>query len=247
MWVAAVTGCLFGPAAWAQPGDLPKAESILDRYVEVTGGEAAYKRMKNYRMAGTYELPAQNIRFEMTSKAAAPDKLIVELNSDAMGKVVQGTNGASAWEITQMMGPRLLEGAELAEFQREATFNGPLHWRQMYEKVECTAEEEVDGKPAHKVVLTPKEGKPVTQFFDKESGLLVRQDMVAATHMGEIPVTIRLLEYKEFDGVRMPAVTTQNMTGMQIKITVTELESNVQFEENAFEMPAEVKALQQTP
>ena len=37
----------FAPSVFAQDEPLPKAETILDRYVEVTGGKAAYEKRKN--------------------------------------------------------------------------------------------------------------------------------------------------------------------------------------------------------
>ena len=45
--------------------DLPKAETILDRFVEVTGGRAAYQKHTHEKMTGT-------IVVETTGGGAAP-------------------------------------------------------------------------------------------------------------------------------------------------------------------------------
>ena len=37
----------------------------------------------------------------------------------------------------------------------------------------------VDGKDAYKVVLTPKAGKPVTKWYDKDSNLIVKMAMTS--------------------------------------------------------------------
>ena len=74
-----VVGALAGALAAAQP--LPKAETILDRYVEVTGGKAAYEKHTHQTMTGTLSFPEQGLSGKLTRYSMAPDKeySVVEL------------------------------------------------------------------------------------------------------------------------------------------------------------------------
>ncbi len=61
-----------------------------------------------------------------------------------------------------------------------------LNWRDLFSKTETVGSENVEGRDCYKVVLTPKTGKPMTQYFDKQSGLMVKVVMTLKGPMGEI-------------------------------------------------------------
>ena len=42
--------------------DLPKGETLLDKYIEVTGGKAAYAKIHSEMMTGTMEFPAMGLK-----------------------------------------------------------------------------------------------------------------------------------------------------------------------------------------
>lgn len=52
--------------------DLPKAETVLDQYVEATGGKAAYEKIKNRTASGTIEIAGAGIKGTIKMKQAAP-------------------------------------------------------------------------------------------------------------------------------------------------------------------------------
>ena len=67
---------LCAASAHAQPAEkLPKAEALLDKYVEVTGGKAAYDKLNNRVSKLTFEIAAQGLKFAVTSYGARPNKL----------------------------------------------------------------------------------------------------------------------------------------------------------------------------
>ena len=59
---------VLGVAALAAPrlsaGELPKAEKLMDKYVEVTGGKEAYLKLKNRVVKGTVAVGGINGDFE---------------------------------------------------------------------------------------------------------------------------------------------------------------------------------------
>ena len=56
--------------ATAAEEDLPKAEVILDKYVEVTGGRAAYEKVQTQITTGTMEFVGKGIKASLTSYKA---------------------------------------------------------------------------------------------------------------------------------------------------------------------------------
>ena len=223
--------------------DLPSAETVLDNYVKATGGKSAYEKHHNMKVEATMEMPAQGIKASLTSYAAAPNLSRTVTEFPGLGKSEQGHDGEIFWSMSAMEGPRVMQGEEKDFMVRLNAYNAELRWQEIYDKIECTGTEDVDGKTCYKVVMTPATGSPVTNYFDKETGLLVRTDMIAKTPMGEMPIESRVEDYKEVDGQKVPFKTTQSFMGMKQIITMNNVEFNVELPENIFAPPAEIKAL----
>jgi hypothetical protein len=248
MVLAVVATGLVAPQlvpAQEQKPKLPKGEAILDKYVQVTGGQAAYDKLKNRVTKGTIEVVGQNIKFSMTIYAARPNKLYAVLESEALGKTEKGSDGEVAWEMSLMMGPQIKEGEERNLMLREATFDSTENWRKLYAKAECVGSEAVDGKPCYKVVLTPHEGKTTeTRFYDQDTNLLAKLAMNIELPMGTIPVEVYQSDYKKVDGVSMAHKARQVIGGVQqMAITIESIEHNADIPKERFKLPEEVQAV----
>ena len=241
--VAVAACCLTNIVAVAQSDDLPKAETILDRYIEVTGGRAAYEKLKNRVSKGTFDIAAAGIKGTIMLYQAAPDKLYSITELPGMGTVKEGSNGTVAWEQNPMMGPHLKQGKEKATALREAAFNAELHWRKLFKKVQTKGIEDVNGKPAYKVELTPVEGNPETRYFDKESGLHVKTTTVYPSQMGDIPAEVLVRDYKEVDGVKIAHKIVLDFAMQEMVLTFEKIEHNVDLPKDRFDLPADIKAL----
>ncbi len=234
---------LFSLRLFAADDALPKAETILDRFVEVTGGKAAYEKRKTEISTGTFEVPAANIKGPMTRYSAAPDKSYISIELDGVGKIEQGTNGGVAWSKDVMQGARIKSGDEKAQSLREGLFNSPLQWRKMFSKVETAGVETIDGEECYKVLMTPAEGKPETTYYQKKSGLAVKTTGIASSQMGEIEFEAVVSEYKPFDGVLMPTKVIQKAAGQEFTMTIETVKTNPEIPADRFELPADIKTL----
>jgi len=223
--------------------ELPSADTILDHYLEVTGGREAYAKHKSEIQAGTLEYPAQGVKAKITRYASEPDNYLASVEITGIGKVDTGVTDGIAWENSVVLGPRIKSGDEKAMAIREATFNGTLYWRKLYPKVENTGVEAVDGEDCYKILLTPKEGRPETMYFSRKSGLLVKASTVAATQMGDIPVEMVYSAYKESGGIRSPTVITQKAAGQEFTITIESVRVNDEIPAEKFALPAEIRAI----
>lgn len=236
-----VASALVSPALGQ--ADLPKAETLLEQYVEATGGRAAYEKLKNRVSAGTLEISGANIEGKIRITQAEPGKQLSVVELGPIGKTIQGTDGEVAWEVSALTGDRVLDGEELAEAKQRADFNSEIHWKERLTKAECVAVEDVDGKPAYKVVLTPKQGKPVTEWYDKASHLIVKQQVTTKGPMGELTVENFPSDYKKVDGILIPHKSTQKVLTQEIVIKMDEVKHNVDLPADTFQPPAAIQAL----
>jgi hypothetical protein len=239
--LAALLG--FTSLSFAQTEPLPKPETILDHYIEVTGGKAAYEKRKNAIETGVLEFKVQGLKGPITRYSAEPTEEYSIIELEGVGKIEGGIHDGVAWEKSTIIGPRIKTGAEKTQTLREGTFNASLHWRELYPKVETAGTETIDGELCYKLVLTPKDGNSETIYFQKKSGLAVKTMTVAATQMGDVPFEATSSDYKTFGGVTIPTKVTQKVSGQEFTITISDVKINQPIPADRFELPAEIKAL----
>jgi hypothetical protein len=222
---------------------LPKAEAILDGYIEATGGRAAYEKLRNSVTAATMEIVGQGISFKMAGYAAAPNKKHTVIEIPGMGKMEEGTDGQVAWSLSTVQGPRIKEGQEKAQALLGAAFNSDLRWRELYKTAETVGVEEVNGQPCYQVLMTSNEGLQQTQCFDKKSGLLVKSRITVKAQMGDVPTESLPSDYKKVDGILLSHKGTAKVMGMDMVVTIQSVKHNVEIDESHFRLPDEIKAL----
>lgn len=239
VWPAAVALALLTLGA----ADLPKAETILDRYVEATGGAAAYESHHNEIITGTMEMAAAHIKGKLTSYRAAPLKSYTDIDIEGIGKIQEGTDGVVAWSLSAMQGPHLKDGDEKAMAFRTARFASEAHWRDDYPKVETVGLEAVNGKQCYRILLTPKDGAPLTQYYDKETGLLEKMSATVKTPMGDIATESSFSDYRREGGLLMAHLAHQSAMGQEIVLTFETVKFDAEIPKDRFNPPAEVQAL----
>jgi len=229
-------------SATSPAADLPSAESILDRYVEVTGGRNAYENRTSEVGHGKIEMSALGVSGKITSYAKPGlQYLVIELTG--VGEVEQGVKDGIAWENSVMQGPRIKTGDERASALRDAVFNAPIHWRKIYSKVLTVGIESINGEDAYRVLQTPAEGNAVTTYYSVKTGLLIKLTTTVANPMGNIPVEAVMSEYKEFEGILAPTKMIETVAGQKIAITIDSVETNVDIPDERFNLPEAVQAL----
>jgi hypothetical protein len=233
-----LTAAAFLPAA-----DLKTGEAVLDNFLAVTGGTATYSKIHSTVLKGTMTMAAMGLKGSMTMYAAEPNKVSMVGELAGVGKIVEGSDGTNAWSFSAMQGPQLKKGDELADSLREAVFQKELQWKSIYKSAELNGTEDVESKPAYIVVLTPKNGAAETQYYDKDSGLLVRHQSIRKTAFGEIPVDVAISDYRKECGVTMPHNMVQSVAGQKIEIHIDSVDCNPTLPADTFQPPPEVKAL----
>lgn len=222
---------------------LPAAASILDRYVQATGGKAAYERHTTEILTGTIEFPAQGLRGKLTRYSMSPDKEYSVVELDVLGKIESGVQSGVPWEKSVILGPRIKAGEEKDQALREARFNAPIEWRKIYAKAETAGAVMIEGDNCYEVVLSPAKGSPEHQFYSQKTGLLVRTTMTAASQLGEVAVEVNVSAYKNFGGILFPTVVRQKAASQEVNITVERIGVNEPIPPANLEPPPDVAAM----
>jgi hypothetical protein len=222
--------------------DLPSGESLMQRSIDRSGGSGAYARAKNMAMTGKVEMPAQNISGTVTIFEEG-EKAYTAMDFPGIGKIEEGFDGETAWQNSALQGPRILEGDEMVSAKRAAALSLITSWRDVYKDARTIGPGDIDGKPAWKVEMTPKEGKPETFYFDRDSGLLVRISAVVSTPLGDISTESTMSDFRPVDGILTPFAMSEKALSQNIVMTFGSITYNVPLPANRFDPPAAVKAL----
>jgi hypothetical protein len=193
-------------------------------------------------MSGTVEMPAQNISGTV-SIIEEGEKSYTSMEFTGIGKIEEGYDGETAWQNSALQGPRVLEGEEKVSAKRAATLSLITSWRDVYKDAHTVGLTDIDGKPAWKVEMTAREGKPETFFFDRDSGLLVRIAAVFTTAMGDISTESSMSDFRRVDGILTPFTLTEKAMSQNIVMKFKNIAYNVEIPKGRFDVPDAVKTL----
>jgi hypothetical protein len=212
-------------------------EQVMEKSIEASGGRAAHEKITSTLAKGSVELAAQGIRGTLEVYAKAPNKRLEVTSIQGIGEFNQGYDGQVGWMQNPFQGTRELSGVELALMKREAMFNGDLKWRELYEKAELVGKEKVGDKDAYVVRLTPREGKPVTRYYDAQTFLLLRQDTVLEGEMGTVTGENYYSDHRDVGGVKIAFQIKQKTPIGEAVIILTEIKHNVEIDDAKFAKP----------
>jgi hypothetical protein len=221
----------------------PSGETLLDNHVKAAGGRAAFDKLNTRTAKARIEVAAAGISMTVSSWAARPNKVRIVIESDVVGRVERGFDGTVGWELATTSGPRLFDGAQLDDLVRDSLFEGVAAWRDWVEKAETQGTAEVDGKPAWKVLVTPKRGSPVTYYFDQASSLAVKLEMTIRSPMGDVPTVNYVSDYRSVNGVRVAHRLRQVVGGQELVTTFESFRHNAEIPAGTFDLPKEIQAL----
>jgi hypothetical protein len=233
-----------GPAsAQAPAAPLPTGDAVLAKFVEATGGAAAYDAVKNRVTQARMEIMGAGVVLNLTLYAAAPASIYTVAESEATGRIESGVSDGIVWENSAMRGAIVKDGPERDDALRDAIFDRLAHWREHLKSAECTGVADVQGRPAYRVVATPKSGSPQTLYFDSESGLLARTETTVNSAAGPVPVVAEPGDFRKVDGILLAFSSRMQVMGQERVVTVEKVEQNVAMPADRFALPPEIKAL----
>ena len=169
-----------------------------------------------------------------------------------LGAFEQGVSGEVAWSSDMMSGPKILDEDEAKQYLKQLDIYADIHWDQYYQSITYKGEEtitlpddsEVMTSVLELISIDDDEGTPSTQYFDVETGLLVKATTIVAISGGAmVPTTAYTMDYRETGGITLPFKTISMIGPMQQVIEFSSVELNVEVGENELDLPEEIQEL----
>lgn len=204
------------------------AATILSRYVQAMGGEAAMLAVKTRITEGEYDNGrGLNTMFRIVDEA--PNRRVTLIGPDAIDGPMgsgRGFDGTVGWD-KNFIGTGL-RALELADAARDADMHRPLH---LFEDCATTSVETNAG--TNVVVCATKAGGRVRYGFDQRSGLLASQQIERARSL-----LVTYDDYRMVDGLQVPFKTWIEVAGATIKYNAKTIRQNPAVDRRVFARPA---------
>jgi hypothetical protein len=241
------------------------AESILDRYVQAVGGAQRLSGLTSFVGKGT------SVSFggfggggAVEIVAKAPDKratIILFKEETGRGDQIRTYDGRTGWVRTPLnvLGEFQLMGGDLDGARFDAQLSFPAQIKNILTNLKSGPPTSITDLPApssqaslldatseqtHVVDVvqgTGPRGLLVTLYFDKGTGLLLRESRYSNSPIGRVPTQIDFADYRDVNGVKLAFRITYAWLDGRDSILLREITTNVPVDEAKFGRPAPLK------
>ena len=224
-----------------QADGAPSAAELFDKYIQAVGGSQRVAAVASFAAKGTYngyDTLFENVPIEIYGKPPAQRATVIHFRS---GDSITTYDGRAGWisEADKPVPLIELTGDELEGARVDGALFFPTAIKQLRAKWEVGSAA-IEDRQVFVAEGTGDSQSPVKLFFDKTSGLLVREVRYARVPVGRVPVQIDYEDYHEIPGtgVKMPSRWTATWTDGRSKTTLTEVQENPQIEATRFTKPS---------
>lgn len=212
----------------------PAADSVLDKYVQASGGAAAIDKITSRVMKGTIDFGGKSFPIDIYSKEP---EMRISLTHLPEGDSVTAFNGHEGWLGTPGRPMREMHGGDLDGAAIDADLHLATHLRHIFSKTEVKGTEQI-GNQETDIVVGQREGKlPLYLYFDQKTGLLVRMVRYGETALGRLPVQIDYADYRDADGVKIPYRWTLARPSGRFTIQLSDVKENAPVDDAKFVKP----------
>ena len=248
------------------PPGLPAPGSILDKYIEASGGAQRLAGLTSFIGKGT------SVGFggfggggDVEIDAKVPDQratIILFKAETGRGDQIRSYNGRTGWVRTPLnvLGEFQLNGGDLdgARFDAQLSFPGQI--KQILTNLKTGPPTSIMDLPgpssqtslqqdlalgqSHEcdvVQGTGPRGLLVTLYFDRQNGLLLRELRYGNSPIGRVPTQIDYGNYRDVNGIKLPFRITYAWLDGRDSIELTDIKTNVPIDEAKFGRPAPLK------
>lgn len=208
-------------------------ESIIANYLAALGGREKLESIKSVVQETSMEM--QGMAITQIIKSKLPNLISQEtimMGQTASKLVFDGEDGY----MMQMGNKMPLPPEQLAELKEKTGIFEELYYG--FDDNELTIEGifPIEGKEAYKIIVISPSGKKVFKYYDKQSGLLIKQESFVKNPMtGEEMIQPMIFsDYKENDGIKIPHKLNTQMMGQDMEMVVTSVKFNIPLTEEDF-------------
>jgi outer membrane lipoprotein-sorting protein len=218
----------------------PSAEQILDKYLQALGGAAQVAKLTSLVGKGTYtgfDTDFAKVPIDYYAKPGLRTTVVHTLAGDNTTVY----DGQQAWvaAVDKPVPLMPLTGGDLEGARVDAGLAFPAqikqefkNWRSGFPAIT------VNDKPVQVIEGTTPGGSAIKLYFDKETGLLVRQVRYNNTIIGLTPSHVEYSDYRAVNGVKVPFHWTATWVDGQSTTDLSSVQANVPIDAARFTKPA---------
>jgi outer membrane lipoprotein-sorting protein len=222
-----------------QAPNAPRAEQVLDKFIEAIGGEQRVGALKSYVAKGTSAGYGPENEPRPTEIYARPGQRTTIIHTSA-GDATTTYDGRAGWIAAPFRPVTVLalSDQEIDGLKLDADLAFPSNIRQALTKWRVGLPGVIDDREVQVVQGTTARGATATLSFDMETGLLRRQVRYVDSPVGRIPTQIDYEEYREVAGVKMPVRWTLTWVDGRDVFEIKDVQPNVAIDAARFARPS---------
>lgn len=217
----------------------PSADQILDKYIEALGGAQRVNAITSFIAKGAYQGYAEVEKSPIEIMAKAPGQRVTIIHT-SNGDWTTAYDGQNGWVAEPGRPIPLLQltGEFLKSVQADAELAFPGQIKQSFRRWVVGFPTTIKDREVEVVQGTSGGDFPVKLYFDKETGLLVREVRYTNSPVGLNPTQVDYTDYRDVAGVKMPFRWTTTWTDGRATTELSEIDANVPIDAAKFGRPA---------
>ena len=228
-----------GPGPTPSPSaQVELVDQILERYAEAVGGRAAIEGVTSYKAQGRFSSSVVREPGQFKIWGKDPHKTLSVIEFPRIGTLKKGFDGDNRWVQTPAGTFTDESPTQMAELEQDAEVYRAGKIRSLYQTMTVEGKARLSGRDVYILEGKPAKGPAEKLFFDTDSGLLMRWDMVRRNpQRGNVFVKVHLDDYREVDGVKVPFKVRFAFESFELTLNVDVLEHNVPVDDALFAKP----------
>ncbi len=191
------------------------AETVIKKYIDAIGGKAKLKTVKTLSMTASAEMQGMQLGLETKNTTKNQSVVNVTMMGNSLQKIV--FDGEKGYMMAQGQRIDYDEKQNAAAKMEASPFMELTVTGAKLERVE-----QVNGKDAYVISV----GNNTEAFYDKESGLKVKQNTTQEMMGQTINATTTFGNYKEVNGIKFPFTIGQTAEPQELTFNITDVKIN---------------------
>lgn len=183
------------------------ANDVIAKYIKAIGGEDAVKKINT--TLTEMDMEVQGMTMNAVQKQMNPNKELKEVTMGGNTVMREIFDGEKGYQM-QMGNKRDMSADEVTERKAQSSIINQIDYKNAGYKLEVKGVEKVNGKDAYKLVITSPASKATTEYYDVNSGYLVRTENSDQAAGMELMQTMEYDNYTKVNDVFFPF--SRNMT-----------------------------------
>jgi predicted Zn-dependent peptidase len=181
------------------------ANDLIEKYLTAIGGRDKLDAVQTIDQTYSMDLMGMAINARIVQQNG---KFYMSMTAPGMNLMKQVFDGEKGMMEQMGAGKTMLEGKDLEAIKEQSILFAERYYATDDYNVELKGIEDVDGKPAYKLLVTKPSGAKSTEFYDKETFLKLKEVQTAEAQGQSVSTTYEYGDYKVVDGLTIPHTLT---------------------------------------